>query len=1145
MARSLRSILLLCGTLGTAAVNATHLVGGNIGYRYLGETAPGSGLYRYAVYMEFYMNGGSNSNFQSLHELLSLPGSGPVQVGVYPQDPLAPDADKLRLTSVALVLTDSMEIVPDLPNGCTIGQGLRTLKGVFTGTVDLPLSFSGYHLYYQMCCRNNGILNLSDASTTGIGYYAFIPPTLVDNSTPEFLGVPVPFLCVGDTSTFVNSATDPDGDLLIFSFERPYNSVISSGGIIPPPDVLPWPVPEVTYLPGFSVAQPLGAAGHAFIQGATGLTRYVPPQQGNSVIAVEVKEYRNGQLIGRTRRDLQLQAIACAGNNAAVMGAGIPTTYEVPAGATLCFDMSFTDPDADSLTLVASGSIFDPLQQSPPATIDSPVPGNGTVSSQFCWSTTCAQAQDQPYLFSVSATDNGCPPKTADVVFQVHVQPFAGPQAITGPQQVCAFATGAGYSVPATANAQFAWSVSGGTLSGGQGSPAITVDWGAAGAGTVSVSATNDLGCTSAPIDLAVTIAPPPTADAGADLVLCLGDTGTIGGAPAGPPGSSFAWTPTAGLGDAASPNPEAFPLDVTAYVLAVSNGGCTARDTVLVIPSSPHADAGADLSLCLGDTTTLAASGSGSFAWDPATGLSAADIAAPSAFPLVTTDYALLMTDSIGCTDRDTVRVTVHALPEADAGDDASICPGRTIALGGAPTGPGGSTFAWTPSTGLSDPEAANPDATPAVVTTYIVTVTDAHQCTAVDSITVDLLPGPVTSAGSDVHVCLGDSVPLSATGAGTFAWSPVTGLSDPALPDPWASPVQTTTYVVTLTDGSTCTATDTVRVTVVGLPVADAGPDVWACPGFDVQLHGTGGGTAAWSPTTDLDDPAILAPLASPPNTTTYTLTITDGNGCTASDAAQVLVSAQPPVDAGADASTCVGQPVVLGGSPTSVPGATFLWTPPDGLSDATATNPAASPTAPTTYVLTVTSDTCTARDSVTVLLQGLSTVDFAVRIEPGCDDVRAFLTPDGPAAATYLWDFSDGTTSSDPAPLHTFPYDEPITVMVTATDAAGCSATRTHTFPVGSFDTLVNGILPNVFTPNNDGKNDVFGVPGDARIGACGQLVVFNRWGQKVFESLGRAMTWDGRDFAGQACTNGTYFYTFSVRELQVNGTVQLQR
>ena len=145
---------------GTAAM-ATHLVGGNLGYVYQGETAPGSGLYRYQVYTELYMNCGANSNFQTFQQLLISGGNnGFLHVGIYDQDPLDPNADKTLETSVDLALISEEQIIPDFPDGCSIGAGLCTLKGLFAGTVDLPLSFSGYHMYMQLGARNLDIDNL-------------------------------------------------------------------------------------------------------------------------------------------------------------------------------------------------------------------------------------------------------------------------------------------------------------------------------------------------------------------------------------------------------------------------------------------------------------------------------------------------------------------------------------------------------------------------------------------------------------------------------------------------------------------------------------------------------------------------------------------------------------------------------------------------------------------------------------------------------------------------------------------------------------------------------------------------------------------------------------------------------------------------
>lgn len=1768
-----RALTIVLLAAAAQIANATHLIGGNLGYTYIGETAPGSQMYRYQVYLEFYMNCGDDSNWEYLQELLATNG-GVMPVGVYPQDPLDPNANKTLLTIANLALADSSYIVPDLPNGCDVGAGLCTERGLLTGFVDLPLNFGGYHLYFQMNARNLSISNLLNPNGTGIGYYAFIPPPLLVNSSPVWLGIPTPLLCINDTSTFVNSATDPDGDQLIFSFEVPYNSEDGGGGIIPPPNTLSNDIPLVNYVPNFGVTQPFGPGGYAFINGATGLTAYMPTVQGNYVVAVEVKEYRNGVLIGRTRRDLQLQAVVCPPNDAPETVGVQPTSYTVQAGDQLCFGISFEDPNADSLLLTASGTIFDGNAFNPPATIIAPVNGDVSVSSTFCWDTACDQAQDQPYLFSVSVSDNGCPPRTLDVIYQVTVLGFTGPTAINGPAQVCMGALGSTYSTTSIPGADYSWSVSGGVITGGDGTSSITVDWGPAGPGTVQVFATNTLGCPSAPISIPVNIAALPVTNAGADLSICPGAGIPIGGAPTGPPGSTYAWTPNVNLSATNVANPLASPGSTQQYVVEVSNSGCVNSDTVIVTVNQPQVDAGNGAVFCAGGGAQLnATSSGGTYAWSPSSGLSATDIADPFAAPLETTTYLVTLTDPIGCTATDSVTVTVNLLPDADAGADLTPCAGTTINIGGSPTGPAGSTYLWLPAVGLNDASLANPtlsvtgnttyivvvtdvnqclnadtmivtvlplpavdagpdldvcyggsiqlqgsgagdllwtppfglsdptapdpictpeittvytltvtggntctnsdqalvtvnvlpsanagpdvsicagesvsigtngpgdftwspplglsatdvaqpDASPAVTTTYYVTLTDATSCSQVDSVvvtvnafdqslaieppwtgacentpvvanalpdqngntyawstsgpltiagttgnTVNLLhttpgasilylivtdvngcvsdtlssdyntfeipdadagpdvtycigdsvqlggaptgtpgalvmwyspsgsiadtllanpwitatasetvivlteldicvgidtvqvtvsetiadagsdvsicegedvqlnasggvsyswspanglsdagvndpvasptttttytvtvtnadqcvglasvtvevntvanagldaavstcgsgtlfnltdslggapenggqwftgtfvahggqfdpatdaagtyyyvaggstacpdtaslqvavtnpdititgddiicfgdsttltatggvsfswaptagvadpnssstqfhpdastdytvtvtdaagcvgdesvsitvnqlpnanagddqafcagddvtiggsptgpagssyawspanglssgtaanptaspssttlytvevtdangcvssdtvnvtvnPLPSIDAGPDLGVCIGSSVTINATGAGSFAWSPGTGLNSTTIEDPTASPTSSLTYTVTLTDANNCVASDQVTVTVNPLPIADAGPDSWTCQGFPADLLGTtNGGNALWTPSSTVANATGLNTTATPLTTTTFTLTITDPNNCVASDAVTITVGNDPPIDAGDDATVCGGVPVQLGGSPTSVPGSSYSWSPATGLNDPTSANPVASPDVTTTYILSVNNDTCTSTAPVTVTIGTSGVADFDARFEAGCETLRGFFTDESTNAVSWQWDFGNGESSTEANPQQGLPYGQSSTVTLVITDITGCTDTTAQVFTMQDYAELVNVDVPNVISPNGDGVNDLFTLITDAFLGPCTEMSIFNRWGSTMFVSQGNNITWDGRNFAGEPCTPGAYFYVIDVNGLEFKGSVTLVR
>jgi gliding motility-associated-like protein len=277
-----------------------------------------------------------------------------------------------------------------------------------------------------------------------------------------------------------------------------------------------------------------------------------------------------------------------------------------------------------------------------------------------------------------------------------------------------------------------------------------------------------------------------------------------------------------------------------------------------------------------------------------------------------------------------------------------------------------------------------------------------------------------------------------------------------------------------------------------------------------------------------------------------TTYTLTITDGNGCTATDETTVTVSDEPPVDAGADQSTCAGQPVVLGGAPTtSVPGASVEWSPSTGIDDPASFNPNAAPEQTTQYTVTVTSDTCTSQDMVTVSVEEGSEAGFSIRLEPNCDDIRAFLTDLSTGASQWLWDFGDGTTSTEQFPQHHFAYGSDIVVTLTVTDGSGCENSITQTYPATTFSELISYEVPNIFTPNGDGKNDVFKMNTEVILGACLDMKVFNRWGQKVFESDGGNVEWGGRNFAGEQCVTGTYFWTITIKDMAFSGSVYLNR
>jgi gliding motility-associated-like protein len=163
---------------------------------------------------------------------------------------------------------------------------------------------------------------------------------------------------------------------------------------------------------------------------------------------------------------------------------------------------------------------------------------------------------------------------------------------------------------------------------------------------------------------------------------------------------------------------------------------------------------------------------------------------------------------------------------------------------------------------------------------------------------------------------------------------------------------------------------------------------------------------------------------------------------------------------------------------------------------------------------------------------------------RFEPNCDDLRLFLsTPI--QAERYTWSLSDGTTSELPAPVLRVPYDEALTVTLTTEDASGGTATYLAEFPLRTQVRIDGADIPTVFTPNGDGTNDRFALPGQVQLGACTELSIFDRYGNRVFLGQGNNMTWDGRTMAGEACVPAVYFYVLTISGRSFTGHLSLFR
>ncbi len=235
-----------------------------------------------------------------------------------------------------------------------------------------------------------------------------------------------------------------------------------------------------------------------------------------------------------------------------------------------------------------------------------------------------------------------------------------------------------------------------------------------------------------------------------------------------------------------------------------------------------------------IGDTTTNWSS----VAWTPNSGLSDDSIKSPKASPSSTTTYTVIVTDSNGCKDTSSVTLNVKSFNVTASASVDSVCKGDSVYLY-ANSNFSGTSFGWSPTSKTICDTCTSTQAGPLNAATQFVLTGKRGGCMDKDSVTVGVAPIPNVSASNDTTICYGDAVQISASGAQSYTWSPVNGLSDPNVQDPLASPGDSITYTVTGTDANGCSNEDSLTLKVEGGPVLATADNDSLCPGDSVQLH------------------------------------------------------------------------------------------------------------------------------------------------------------------------------------------------------------------------------------------------------------------------------------------------------------------
>lgn len=382
-----------------------------------------------------------------------------------------------------------------------------------------------------------------------------------------------------------------------------------------------------------------------------------------------------------------------------------------------------------------------------------------------------------------------------------------------------------------------------------------------------------------------------------------------------------------------------------------------------------------------------------------------------------------------------------------------------------------------------------------------------------------------PVVKTINDTTICAGGSVPLTSTGGNTYSWTPANDLNSPSVPNPVATPATNTRYIVTGTTARGCQAKDTVNVTVINKAVTSGTADTAICLNGSVQLNVTGGVSYQWSPAQTLNNPTVPNPVASPTVATDYVVELRDANNCLLRDTVRVSIGPYPQFAISRDTSVCLGSKVRLSASG----GNQYQWSPVTTLDNAQAQSPTATPLNSSTYSVLITDNVCSVDTTLSVTISiGASPNIFASKLgDIDCSNPTTRLSASG--GVNYSWTPAFALDDARlPAPLVTI--DSTTTFVVMGTDANGCTGKDSVTVNVIKTG-LPSFVLPNAFTPNNDGKNDCFGIRRWGNV-TVQQLSIYNRWGQVVFDTKDPSRCWDGT-FKGQKQASGGYVYVIRAK------------
>jgi len=394
---------------------ATHIVGG-------GFNMVHNGNYNYSIRLTLYFDGINGSQGAIDAE---------ANFSIYRK------SNNAKVRQVAVPLETGTETIEYDENDCGSAAAIKTNILIYETSILLPpAEFSdaqGYYVMWERCCRNGNITNIISPGGTGQTFVMFFPPVSIANqpfinSSPAFKPAPNNLFCINLLNQINFSATDADGDSLVFNLVDPLNSITADSILPVNDDGTPGPYPSIAWRPGYGTNNQIPGTPGLTVNPATGILNIFPTLTGLFVFSVRCSEFRNGVKIGEIRREFQQLVIDCPPNTPPKLFVRDPNRpLNIGNNDTIfvssngldpnCIQVKITDLQVgQTIRLAATALNFIPAVPISGDTIKNVLNQNDTVRLSFCLASCQVSSRQNPFRIKVVARDNGCSAALSDTL---------------------------------------------------------------------------------------------------------------------------------------------------------------------------------------------------------------------------------------------------------------------------------------------------------------------------------------------------------------------------------------------------------------------------------------------------------------------------------------------------------------------------------------------------------------------------------------------------------------------------------------------------------------------------------------------------------------------------------------------------------